>query len=127
MIGVYAFIPKSKTYPSYIGYSTNVERRVREHFAIRRNFTFDSWIIWQEFETRALAHKEEQRLIQMFTPSYNSIGNKKRHFNLHKCERIEEVVEGYEHPPWRPMSMLDQVEYKIARDKWIERGRKMNE
>lgn len=127
MIGVYAFISKRNMHPSYIGYSTNVERRVKEHFAIRRNFTFDSWIIWQEFETRTLAHLEEQRLIKTFEPMYNSINKEKRHFTIHKCERIEEVVEGFEHPPWKQMSMIDQVYYKSAREKWIERGRNMNE
>jgi len=125
MIGVYAFIQKSGKHPSYIGYSTNVERRIKEHFAIRRSFTFDSWIIWQEFETRSMAHREEQRLIQNYEPMHNSINKEKRHFDLHQCERIEEVLEGYEHPPWKPMSMIDRVYYKSARQKWIDQGRQI--
>ena len=123
MIGVYTFIKKNTMYPSYIGYSTNIEKRIKQHFALRRNFTFDSWIIWQEFEVAELAHQEEQRLIQEFQPMYNSIIREKRPFILHKCDRIDEVLEGYEHPPWKQMSMVDRVYYESARQKWIEQGR----
>ena len=128
MIGVYAFIPKYHLAPEYIGVSKNVEKRVRTHVTQKRDFTRgDPWIVYQPFDNYDSAHNEEQRLINLYQPRYNWVNREKIITSIYKCEVMEELLEGYEHPPWRPMSMLDQVEYKIARDKWIERGRNMNE
>ena len=125
MIGVYAFISKHQMQPTYIGYSVNVESRIKNHFANRRSFTFDTWLICQPFDTKKEAYDEEQRLIQKFNPPENRTSRERRRFNLYECECIEEVLRGYEHPPWQHMSMIDSVYYKSARDKWIEQGRVM--
>jgi len=128
MIGVYAFIPKYSMTPEYIGVSKNVEKRVRTHVTQKRDFTRgDPWIVYQPFDNYNSAHNEEQRLINLYHPRYNWVNREKIITSIYKCEVMEELLEGYEHPPWRPMSMLDQIDYKIARDKWIERGRNMNE
>ena len=128
MMGVYAFIPKYQMKPEYIGVSKNVEKRIRSHITQKRDFTRgDPWIVYQPFDTYDAAHNEEQRLINLYHPRYNWVTREKVHTSIYECEVMEELLEGYEHPPWRPMSMIDRVYYKSARDKWIERGRNMNE
>ena len=108
MIGVYAFIPKRKLFPYYIGYSKNVKKRIREHQANDRPF----------------AGVDNRVMYQPYNPLYNKIGGRDvhRHF-IHECESIDEVFVGYENPPWRRLSMVDSVFYHKDRQEWIEKGR----
>ena len=125
MIGVYAFIPKRKLFPYYIGYSKNVKKRIREHQANDRPFAdMNSRVMYQAFECVKEAYRCEQSLIATYNPLYNKIGGRDvpRHF-IHECESIDEVFAGYENPPWKRLSMVDSVFYHKDRQEWIEKGR----
>ena len=125
MIGVYAFVPKYQLFPTYIGYSKNVKKRIREHQANDRPFAgVDNHVMYQPFECANHAYVCEQNLIQRYNPFYNK-GRRHlvhRHF-INECESIDEVFAGYENPPWRRLSMVDSVFYHKDRQEWIEKGR----
>ena len=124
MIGVYAFIPKGQLGVQYIGHSKNVQKRITEHFRNDRPFTTSAWILYQPFKTKKEAYHHEQLLISKHKPWYNKTIKRNQIIDTPwECESIDDVLTGHEHPPWRRMSIVDQVYYKSARQKWIDQGR----
>lgn len=125
MIGVYAFIPKGKINPQYIGYSQNVEKRVHEHKRQGKPYALhDPWVLCQEFDNAGDAYLAEQSLIEKYKPIYNVRKKKKlERSHIFKCESIDEVLEGYERCPWKKINIAEMAEYNYKRNKWIEAGR----
>ena len=124
MIGVYAFIPKGQLDVAYIGHSKNVQKRIMEHFRNDRPFTTSSWILYQPFQTKEEAYDNEQLLIYKHKPWYNKTRRKDKIIPTPwECESINDVLTGYEHPPWRPLGVVDQCAYNVARQRWIDQGR----
>jgi predicted GIY-YIG superfamily endonuclease len=125
MIGVYAFVPKYQLFPTYIGYSKSIKKRVRQHQANNRPFADSSnHVLYQPFESINDAYICEQNLIQRHSPVWNKTRNDYTpHLFLHECESIDEVFEGYENPPWRRLSMVESTFYHKDRQEWINKGR----
>ena len=127
MIGVYAFVPKHQLFPSYIGYSKDVKKRVRSHQANDRPFAYEGQhVMYQPFDCVDKAYLCEQMLIDKFNPTWNKTRKHKlNRLLIHDCESIDEVFDGYENPPWRPLSMIDRIYYNSARKQWQEEKLKM--
>lgn len=117
MIGVYAFVPKGKLTPMYIGHSKNVQKRIGEHFRNDRPFTTSSWILYQPFETKEEAYLGEQRLIYKYKPWHNKTLKRNKIISTPwECESIDDVLTGYENPPWRIHSVATLAYYKNQRE-----------
>lgn len=117
MIGVYAFVPKGKLDPMYIGHSINVQKRIREHFRNDRPFTTSSWILYQPFEVKEEAYLNEQLLIHRHKPWYNKTIKKDQIIPTPwECESIDDVLTGYENPPWRKQSIALSAYYKNQKE-----------
>jgi predicted GIY-YIG superfamily endonuclease len=117
MIGVYAFVPKGKLNPMYIGHSKNVQKRINEHFRNDRPFTTLSWILYQQFQNKEEAYLNEQFLIQKHKPWYNKTIRRDRIIPTPwECESIDDVLTGYENPPWRTQSLAMSAYYRHQKE-----------
>jgi len=117
MIGVYAFVPRGKLNPMYIGHSKNVQKRISEHFRNDRPFTTLSWILYQQFQNKEEAYLNEQFLIHKHKPWYNKTIRKDRIIPTPwECESIDDVLTGYENPPWRTQSLELSAYYRHQKE-----------
>ena len=117
MIGVYTFVPRGKLTPMYIGHSKDVQKRIREHCRNDRPFTTSSWILYQPFQTKEEAYLNEQRLIYKHNPWYNKTIKRNQIIPTPwECESINDVLTGYENPPWRTQSVAMSAWYKYQKE-----------
>ena len=125
MIGVYAFVPRGKLNPMYIGHSKNVQKRISEHFRNDRPFTTLSWILYQQFQNKEEAYLNEQFLIQKHKPWYNKTIRKDRIIPTPwECESIDDVLTGYENPPWRTQSLAMSAYYRHQKELFKQENQK---
>jgi predicted GIY-YIG superfamily endonuclease len=125
MIGVYAFVPRGKLNPMYIGHSKNVQKRISEHFRNDRPFTTLSWILYQQFQNKEEAYLNEQFLIHKHKPWYNKTIRKDRIIPTPwECESIDDVLTGYENPPWRTQSLELSAYYRHQKELFKQENQK---
>jgi len=127
MMGVYSFIPsRGHSLPLYIGYSKNIEKRVRQHFLDKKPYAHvDHCIVVQEFSDRSKALDCEKELIKKFKPKYN-IQNAQRNTTrlldmpeTYVVESIDRMLSRIEPYPWRNYSMIDRITFELNKE-WIK-------
>lgn len=127
MMGVYGFVPsRGHSMPLYIGYSKNVDKRVRQHFLDRKPYAHaDHCIVVQEFDNKDMALECERNLIKKFRPKYNIANAKRNNLRLlrmpetYVVESIDHMLDLIEPYPWRNYSMVDRITFDLNR-KWLE-------
>jgi excinuclease UvrABC nuclease subunit len=131
MMGVYAFIPKGQSNPLYVGYSKNIEARVKQHYLNERDFTRppNMYVMTQLINEEQEARKIEREIIKQHQPRFNKQHKKKQiPYGLKKMpqfyevENINYVLSGIDPYPWRQYSMIDRIIFEQNK-KWIKENR----
>ena len=107
MIGVYAFLFDRTVTPSYIGVSTNISERIKQHKG--REYFHDK-VIYQTFHSIDEAKQCEQKLITKHDPFYNR--KPYRLPQMFEVQNIDDVLCENTHRPWAYVSMVDAIEIK---------------
>ena len=117
MMGVYSFVAKGHSHPLYVGYSKNVNKRIRQHYLDRRSFTkpHDMYIMVQHFDEEKDARSFERLILKKHQPKFNrthKASSSRRPLDIppfYEVENMDHVFSHMEPYPWRKYTMIDRI------------------